>query len=239
MANSRRFVIRFFIFLLTASGLAALESGPQLTAVWMRGQQAAVEVFLQAGDAAPLLLAVGVTGREKPTAVPEVAGGSQLKVLARPVGQAAAPIQVGTVAIPAVTAHSYLLLLAAANGGASISGMALPDDLRNFPANSVRVANFSQQNYLLKYGAQVSPLTAGVSSHMPYALSANMGTSEVKSFPFAVADQKRILLSTNLQAWPNSRTLVLITAPTERGEAPGAQFIVDSPMAESQVPATR
>lgn len=238
MAQLRRFVSFGFCLLvsLAASVVARGQGEPPRTisAVWLRGFAATdQELFLAQGDNAPVPLGAGANSRGKPV---ELRGSpAALRLLRRAASVPAAGnkseglIPVTEVRPPAGNPKRVLLVLASAGGDGAIRATVMADDEASFPLHTVRVANFAGSPVLMRLDRQVKSLASGTSEPMPYAVLADPKQRDVPSFPFALAAQDDVFFNGRIDAWSNSRTLVLVAPPTVQGRAPGVQVLVDRP----------
>ncbi len=230
MALSRRLVILFGFLFSSAAAWAAADKveTAQLTALWLDGRRPAGELFIADAKGQSQKLAVGVASRGAPFALPSA--GKPVALLRK--SAAAAPAATssfepaGEIAWPAGGARKVLLLLVAtnpANAPLSVRGVAIADDLTGFPLGTVRFANFLGADLVGRVGSDVKPLAAGPSPAMPYPVQAAPDSKAVPNFPVGVARQDaggkaELLFNGRLDAWPRSRSLVLII-PGKTAEA--------------------
>jgi hypothetical protein len=239
MAHLRR-LVSFGLGLVFALAASAVVRGQQgeppstVSAVWLRGFAATgQELFLAQGENTPVPLAVGGSSRGKPI---ELRGASApLRLLRRAANapasgdKSAGFVPVTEVRLPAGNPKRVLLVLASAGGGGAIRATAMADDEASFPAHTVRVANFAGAPVLMRLDRQVKPVAPGATEPMPYAVLADPKLRDVPSFPFALAAQDDVFFNGRIDAWPNSRTLVLVAPPAAEGRPPGVQVLIDRP----------
>lgn len=239
MAHIRR-LVSFSLSLFVAFAASAVVRGQQgdspstVSAVWLRGfASTGGELFLAQGENKPVPLAVGSSSRGKSV---ELRGAPASLRLLRPAANASAAgdksagfVPVSEIRLPAGNPKRVLLVLASAGAGGAIRATAMADDENSFPSHTVRVANFSGAPVLMRLDRQVKPVAPGATEPMPYAVLADPKLRDVPSFPFALAAQDDVFFNGRIDAWLNSRTLVLVTPPSAEGRSPGVQVLVDRP----------
>lgn len=127
--------------------------------------------------------------------------------------------------------------------GAQVKAIAIDDSIDSFPSQSVKILNFSGTALLAKVGDFEGLITTGPSSAIKYPkdkLEA-VKSGKMVRFPLLLGTRKdgaatKILFSGNVDGWPDSRTLVMITPSTKNGK-PGVQvsFIVEAIASEKSV----
>lgn len=226
MALSRRLVILLGFFLSATVWAAEKTETAQLTALWLDGRRPSGELFIADAKGQPQKLAVGVATRGAPHFLP--AAGKPIALLRKSAAPAATASHepAGEIAWPAGGARKVLLLLVATNPAGSplsVRGVAIADDLTGFPLGTVRFANFLGADLVGRVGSEVKPLAAGPSAAIPYPVQAAPDSKAVPNFPVGVARQDaagkaELLFNGRLDAWPRSRSLVLII-PGKTAEA--------------------
>lgn len=248
MAHSRRLVILAgFILGAGAAWLrgAEPETAAQITALWLDGRRPAGELFVADAKGQPQKLVVGLAGRGAP--LPVRAAGQPITVLRKAVapvatggagaGAATAGYETaGEIAWPTGGSRKALLVLMAgsANGGALVvKGVALADDVTSFPPGHLRVANFLGAELIAKVGTGVKPVPAGVTPAVPYPVVAKVDEKRVPNFPLALArvgqgGPAEVIFNGWVDAWPSSRTLVLVFPGSAAGADPVVRTVVES-----------
>ena len=246
MAFPRRFII-LLGFILSATAWAAdkVETA-QLTALWLDGRRPAGELFIADAKGQPQKLSVGVATRGAPFALPSA--GKPIVLLRKSTAPApdtkapsatAAPANyepAGEISWPSGGARKILLLLAAANPvGAplTVRGVAIADDLTGFPLGTLRFANFLGSDLVGRVGAEVKTLPAGPSAASPYPVKPAPGSKAVSNFPVGIARQDSegkadLLFNSRLDAWPHSRSLLLIFPGKTAEAGPVIRTVVET-----------
>jgi hypothetical protein len=236
MAITRRLVILIGIYL-TGIGVvwaADKEEPSQLTALWLDGRRPAGDLFIADAKGHPQKLTVGVATRGALVTLPpgEHVIALLRKVAASVVAQAAAAPaaasyeSAGEVAWPASGARKALLFLVATNQVGtplSVRGVAIADDLKGFPLGTVRFANFLGAELIGRVGEEVKPVAVGSSAAIPYPVQAKPELKAVPNFAVGLARMEKngnaaLIFNSRMDAWPHSRSLVLII-PGKTAEA--------------------
>ena len=203
-----------------------------MSAVWLNGQAGTRDVYVAVGQGTPIVLPVGANGRGKPVALP-INGASTLRLFAREAPMTPSGPDtfagVGEVALPSGGADRLLLVLAAQVGGLAVKGVAFADDLKSFPVATVRVANFTGDGLLMRLDKQVKTLGSGVSEPLAYTVIGDPKQNVVPSFPFALAKGDQVFFNGRIDAWPGSRTLILLIPSSDAKSAPVVQSLIDAP----------
>lgn len=244
MAQSRRFVRFFISFSLALIPLGAQPqkaektAGAKVSAVWLNGQAGPRDVYVAAGQGTPVVLPVGASGRGKAVTL-QVSGAATLRLFSRQAPTAPGGPDtfagVGEIALPAGSADRFLLVLASQVTGLAVKGVAIADDLKSFPVASLRVANFTGSSLSMRLDTQVKTLASGVSDPFAYSVVADPKQKVVPSFPFALAKGEKVFFNGRIDAWPGSRTLILLIPGLDADKAPAVQSLIDTPPV---VPAT-
>lgn len=216
-----------------------------MTAVWLDGRRPIGDIFVADSKGNPQKLTVGVAGRGAPVELPTSGGAVVLlrkaATLSAPTAAAtAAPVapayeKAGEVALPAGKARKVLLLLAStgqAGAPLTVKGVALADDPVAFPVHSVRFANFLGGELFAKIGDGVKTVPPGVSAPFPYPLQIKPESKETPVFQVALARTSKagaaeVLFNGRVEAWANSRALIVIfPGPTAEAD-PVVRSILD------------
>jgi|GEM_PF-7112155 hypothetical protein len=236
MAKYRRHLIALLGLAAWAVSLCAAPDAPKtiVSAVWMPGMAGTVrELFITpGGNVAPLPISVGSGGRGREVAL-DRGSATSLKLMVRAANSqngASAWQSVGEVSIPSGgKGDKFLLLLAAQAGANTIRGMAVADDVDVFPVGTVRVANMSGAPLMAKIGNRTARYEAGFSAPVPYAKTASPGDVDIPTFPLAFATTDRLFFNGRVDAWPGSRTLVIVMTNPVPGKDPVVKSIIDRP----------
>ena len=82
---------------------------------------------------------------------------------------------------------------------------------------------------MAKIGDKAASYAPGFSSPIPYAVTSPTSSAAVASFPFALATEAGVFSNGRIDAWPGSRTLVLVVASAVEGKDPTVKLIIDTP----------
>jgi hypothetical protein len=195
----------------------------QVTAIWIEGRGPAAEYFVNNAKGQPQKLAVGAGSRGAPVTIGSV--GQTVVILrkaeAPSTGGAAAYEPAGEIAWPTGGSRKILLLLAAGAPASkttspSVKGIALADDLNGFPVGSFKITNFLNMELFGRVGDTMRPIPPGASPALPYPV-APLPPGEKRTQNFALGFARNIeggrtdlFYNGRVDAWPHSRTLVLI-----------------------------
>ena len=203
-----------------------------MSAVWLDGQAGTRDLYVAVGQGTPIMLHVGANGRGKPVTLP-ISGAATLRLFAREAPAVAGGpdtfASVGEITLPVGAADRLLLVLAAQVGGLAVKGVAIADDLKSFPVATVRVANFAGEGLLMRLDKQVKTLAAGVSDPLAYTVIGDPKQAVVPSFPFALAKGEQVFFNGRIDAWPGSRTLIMLIPGPDAEKAPTVQSLIDVP----------
>lgn len=236
MAKLRRHLIALLGFAAWAVFVCAAPDAPKTTvsAVWMPGMAGTIrELFVTPGEGVdPQPISVGAAGRGREVALDRGSATSLKLVVRAATSQSGSPAwqSVGEVAIPSGGKGSkFLLLLAAQAGANTIRGMAVADDLEVFPVGTVRVANMTGAPLMAKIGDRTARYESGFSNSVSYAKTASPGDLDIPAFPLAFATMERVFFNGRVDAWPGSRTLMIVVPNTVVGKDPVVKSIIDRP----------
>lgn len=136
---------------------------------------------------------------------------------------------------PEVGAPEALVFLALSGegAGAKLSAVAVDNGLKVFPRRTVRVLNFSGQKVFGQFGSFKGELAPGASRAVPYpevpAPSGSVGRFQVGFGVIGPDGGSQLIFNGWTEAWPNARTLVLISPSTSPGsDRPRVKFLVDN-----------
>lgn len=131
-------------------------------------------------------------------------------------------------------AEEVAVFIAAAGEGAGmrLNAIAIENGLVAFPPRSLRVLNFSGQKLFAQIGSFRSDLPPGPARAIPYPeVKAELGRTgrfRVGLGRMDAEGRPEILFSGWTDAWPNARTLILVTIPRPDSRKPEVRFLVDS-----------
>lgn len=238
MAHTRRLIIFLtgFGFLTSLYGAEApLPTTAQATAVWVDGKGSAGEYFINNGKGQPQKLVIGSGARGAPVTITSI--GQPIVVLrkaeASATGKESGYEKAGEIAWPAGAGRKLLLLIAAGasdskTAAPSLRGMALADDLSGFPADTFRILNLLNIQLYGRVGDATRPVAPGLSPALPYPVPA-VPQGEKRTQNFAVGFARSVdggktdmFYNSRVDAWPHSRTLILILP----GQTPNSDPIV-------------
>ncbi|MEY4488771.1 MAG: hypothetical protein RIQ79_1279 [Verrucomicrobiota bacterium] len=212
----------------------------QVTAIWIDGRGPASEYFVTNAKGQPQKLAVGAGSRGAPVSVGAV--GQSVVILrkaAAPATSGAATYEpAGEIAWPAGGSRKILLLLAAGMAPSKtvsppVKGMALADDFTGFPVGTLKITNFLNSELFGRVGDAMRPIPPGVSPVVPYPVTA-LPPGEKRAQNFALGFARNIeggrtdlFYNGRVDAWPHSRTLVLILPGQNAKDDPVVRTIFD------------
>lgn len=219
---------------LLSGAASSADSGKLIvSATWLPGHASTIgELFVSTGsNSIPVPITVGSNGRGRDVLL-EGGGGRALTFLSRD-SKAAQNAQtwssLGEVALPSGKAGRYLLVLASQSGAKIVRGVAMVDDVDAFPVGSIRLANLTGVSLMAKIGDSAASYAAGFSAPLPYPVKSGMDATNVSTFPFALATERGVFFNGRIDAWPGSRTLVLIAPNLGPGKDPVVKSLIDRP----------
>jgi hypothetical protein len=212
----------------------------QATAVWVEGRGPTAEYFISNPKGQPQKLVIG-TGARGP-AVTIAAVGQPIVILrkASPSGKGtdAGLEKAGEIAWPSGAGRKFLLLLSAGATDAKavsppIKGIALVDDLNGFPVDTFRILNLLNTELYGRVGDIQRPVAPGLSTALPYPVPAVVqGEKRTQNFAVGFArsgegGKTELFYNGRVDAWPHSRTLILILPGQIPKAEPNVRILFD------------
>lgn len=136
--------------------------------------------------------------------------------------------------LPEGGVEEVAVFLAASGEGADmrLSALALDNGLKVFPPRSIRVLNFTGEKLFAQLDTFRGELPPGPANAMPYpeikTEPGRTGRFRVGIGRMDTTGNPQILFSGWADAWPNARTLLLITPPKSGSDKPEVKFVVDN-----------
>jgi hypothetical protein len=141
----------------------------------------------------------------------------------------------GSVAWPAEAKERVVFVLATApgpGGRIAVRGLAANDDLSQFPVNSARVVNLTGAELALRFGGRDSQIAAGFSSPQVYPVTAEPESLEIPIIQTVLAqrvgDQFKLIYRGRINAWSNSRSLVIVSPAGEGSANPRVRVVLEN-----------
>lgn len=182
------------------------------------------------------------TGRLSAEALPASPSAPVVIAVKRTDGQGKAThVQVAQVAWPDGAEKAVVFIAVNGSGaGTKVQAFAVDHGLKAFPAKSLRIFNFSGRPLLAQLGDFKGEIAPGPGQVVAYPEIKIPEGSTVGRFPVAFGlkneqGQPAMFFNGFTEAWPNARTLIVITPPpSAEAERPQIRFILDSLPAPAQ-----
>ena len=247
MAISKRFIILFGLGLAALSLLSASaaerEEPVMVSAIWLNPQTPPVDLYIKGYNDQLRRLIVGTYNRGLPIRIKQAGKPVVIlgKVIEPPPPAPAVPpakpvvryVPVGEVAWPEGEHSAALLILvpvSTPDQPLKIVGRSLDDDLKAFPADSLRVLNFTTTRLIGQIGKEVKTIEPGTSVMVRYPT-----TSDLSRPPISYLSVKLLggglLYDNGIDAWRGSRALALIYEENdaEKKKTIPVRIVIDVP----------
>lgn len=141
----------------------------------------------------------------------------------------------GAIAWPTETKERVVFLVAVTlsrDGLLNVRGLAANDDLSEFPANTARFVNLVGSDLALRFGGLDSLVTTGFSPAQQYPVAAREGSGSIPIIQTVLAqrvgDQFKLIYRGRINAWSNSRSLVIVSPAGEGSANPRVRVVLEN-----------
>jgi hypothetical protein len=141
----------------------------------------------------------------------------------------------GSIAWPSDAKERVVFIVAVgadASGRIAVRGIAANDDVGHFPVNSARFVNLTGSELALRFGGRDSQIAAGFSSPQVYPVTAEPESLEIPIIQTVLAqrvgDQFKLIYRGRINAWSNSRSLVIVSPAGEGSANPRVRVVLEN-----------